>query len=91
MGETKRRIITFKIVIPFRDYKRIIEIISYLKSLGCTPIYIKRSVLFKERRELDPVEIVYKLELPSEKIKELKKKTAKVLRGTLGFFLLYPS
>ncbi|MCD6509799.1 MAG: hypothetical protein J7L11_05370 [Thermoprotei archaeon] len=82
--------IFLKIVIPYRNYKRVKEIVEGLEKEGYRPLYIRRDVLFKERRELDPVEVVFLLDMPPYEVRKLRKKISLAIRGTLGFYIMYP-
>ncbi len=86
---TKRLRVVLRIVVPYRDYKKLRPVLNELYAKGYKPVSMRRDVLFEDRRDLDPLEIVFRLEVTPTEARRIKRKIAETIRGTLGFFLMY--
>jgi len=78
-----------RIVVPFRDYKRIKPIIKRLKEKNVEPKFVHRDPIFPDRGDMDVVEYVYVIRMSEEERREMYNLLSRTLSGTIGFFLLY--
>lgn len=80
----------FRIVVPRRDYQRVEWLAEVLKSEGFELVLAKVEKLFEERSDLDVIEVVFIAKLAAQPRKELEKRLAASLRGSIGFFVSHP-
>jgi len=80
----------FRVVVPRRDYQRVEWLSEVLKSEGFELVLAKVERLFEQRSDLDAVEIVFVARLAAKSRRELEKRLAASLRGSIGFFVSHP-
>ena len=78
-----------RIVIPFRDYKRIKDIFKIVDRKNIRTKNVVRDPIFPERADMDVLEYIYILKLTKDERRELYSLLSQNLSGTIGFFLLY--
>jgi len=80
----------FRVVVPRRDYQRVEWLAEVLKGESFELLWAKVDRLFEQRSDLDAVEIVFVAKLAAKSRRELEKRLATSLRGSLGFFVSHP-
>ena len=81
------RTYVFRVVVPRRDYQRIEWLSDVLKGEGFTVLYMRVDRLFDERADLDSIEIAFLLRGNAKARREMERRLAESLRGSLGFFI----
>lgn len=80
----------FRVVVPRRDYPRVEWLSEVLRGEGFELLHAKVDRIFEERSDLDVVEIVFVARLPARSRRELERRLAASLRGSIGFFVSHP-
>lgn len=79
----------FRVVVPRRDYSRIAWLTEFLKEASAELLYAKVDRLFSERADLDSIEVAFLLRSDARAKRELERRLAESLRGSIGFFVSY--
>lgn len=80
----------FRVVVPRRDYQRVEWLAEVLRGEGFELLWAKVDRLFEQRSDLDVVEIVFVARLAAKARRELERRLAASLRGSIGFFVSHP-
>ncbi len=81
----------FRLVVPRRDYGRVRWVEEVIRAGRATLVELKVHVLFKERSDLDAIEIVFIAKMTPEDRRRLERRLAESLRGSIGFFVSHPA
>lgn len=79
-----------RLVVPRRDYKRVEWVEDAVEAGRVTLLELKVYALFKERSDLDAIEMVFLIEMPPSDRRRLERRLAESLRGSIGFFVSHP-
>lgn len=77
----------FRVVVPRRDYRRIEWLSEVLKGENFAVLYVRVDRLFDERADLDSIEIAFLLRGDAKARREMERRLAESLRGSIGFFV----
>lgn len=77
----------FRVVVPRRDFQRVEWLKDFLNSENVKVLYAKVDYLFGERSDLDAVEVAFILMAGPRARRELERRLAASLTGSLGFFV----
>jgi len=77
-----------RVVVPRRDCGRVRWLLEEARP-NFRMVASGVQVIFDERRDLDVVEAVYHARLGREERRDLERRLAQSLRGSIGFFVIY--
>ncbi|MEM0226165.1 MAG: hypothetical protein QXF46_04765 [Thermofilaceae archaeon] len=83
------RAYVFRVVVPRRDWGRVEWLAEFLKKENVELLYTRVDQLFSERADLDSIEVAFLLRGDARARRELERRLAESLRGSIGFFVSY--
>lgn len=83
------RTYVFRVVVPRRDWGRVEWLAEFLEGENVEQLYTRVDRLFSERADLDSIEVSFLLRGDVKARRELERRLAESLRGSIGFFVSY--